>query len=294
MESAEMLYRAEISRKNPGCIIFALDQSSSMGDPLGHTPLAEHMPAGATTGRKADQVADIVNRFLFELTSRCTSADGIRDYFHMGVYAYGADVGPAFKGGLAGRQLAALSEVGDNPVRIEERQREVPDGAGGTTRLPIQFPVWIDPVASDGTPMRRALEQIHAILAGWVSEHVDSFPPIVLNITDGEADADPEAASAQLRQLKTRHGDVLVFNAHVSSRAAQPVWFPASEEGLPDDFARQLFRMSSVLPPSMVTAAEGLGFPVGPQSRGFVFNADIVTLVHFIDIGTRVALEPVR
>jgi hypothetical protein len=39
----------------------------------------------------------------------------------------------------------------------------------------------------------------------------------------------------------------------------------------------------------LVEAAKAEGFAAGPQSRGFVFNADLVSIVRFLDIGTRVA-----
>ena len=71
--------------------------------------------------------------------------------------------------------------------------------------------------------------------------------------------------------------------------ATDPIEFPEDEAGLPDDFARLLFRMSSVLPPKLVEAAKSDGFAVGPHSRGFVFNADLVAVIRFLDIGTRVA-----
>ena len=54
-------------------------------------------------------------------------------------------------------------------------------------------------------------------------------------------------------------------------------------------FATLLFRMSSQLPPRLQEAARGDGFRVGPMARGFVFNADLVAIVRFLDIGTRVA-----
>jgi hypothetical protein len=39
----------------------------------------------------------------------------------------------------------------------------------------------------------------------------------------------------------------------------------------------------------LLDAAKADGYPVGPLSRGFVFNADLVSIVRFLDIGTRVA-----
>jgi hypothetical protein len=80
---------------------------------------------------------------------------------------------------------------------------------------------------------------------------------------------------------------VLLFNLHLSQVAAAPIVFPANESGLPDSFARQLFQMSSVLPDSMVAAARSLELPSQGGSRGFIFNADMPSLVQFLDIGTR-------
>jgi hypothetical protein len=49
-----------------------------------------------------------------------------------------------------------------------------------------------------------------------------------------------------------------------------------------------LFRMSSSLPPRMLEEARREGFPVGETAKGFVFNADLVAVIRFLDIGTRV------
>jgi hypothetical protein len=65
------------------------------------------------------------------------------------------------------------------------------------------------------------------------------------------------------------------------------VEYPDNEEGLADQFARLLFRMSSTLPSHVVSAGRQEGLPVSDASRGFVFNADMVTLIRFLDIGTR-------
>jgi hypothetical protein len=47
--------------------------------------------------------------------------------------------------------------------------------------------------------------------------------------------------------------------------------------------------MSSPLPPRLLEAARAENFPAGPGSRGFVFNADLVSVIRFLDIGTRVS-----
>jgi len=274
-----MAYSAEISRGNPSCLAFLIDQSGSMNDPFG---------AGEGNQKKADGVADAINRLLQNLVIKCAKEEGIRDYFHISVIGYGARVGPAFAGALSGRQLVPISEVGNSPARVEQRNKKVPDGAGGLVDQQVRFPVWFEPIANGGTPMRQALGEAKTIVEGWLNQHPNCFPPIVINITDGEStDGDPLPASEEIRKLKSNDGEVLLFNVHLSSQRAAAVEYPASETGLPDQFAQQLFRMSSALPSYMVDIAKKEGMNVGEGSRGFVFNADMVAVIKFLDIGTR-------
>ena len=88
--------------------------------------------------------------------------------------------------------------------------------------------------------------------------------------------------------MKTTDGNVLLFNAHISNSQSNPVEFPAKEDGLPDNFAKLLFRMSSQLPPKLLEAAKNEGYGGKPGTRGFVFNADLVSVIRFLDLGTKV------
>lgn len=278
-----MPYTAEISRANPSSMIFLIDQSGSMADPFG----------GEEQKSKADILAMNINHNLQNLVIRCAKAEGVRDYYHVGVIGYGAQVGPAFSGALAGRELVPLSEVANNPARIEERPRKVPDGAGGLVEEKVRFPIWFEPVARGATPMCEALTRASSLVDGWLDEHPDCFPPIVMNITDGEAtDHGGDVtklldAAESVKQLASSDGNVLLFNAHISAGAPTPIEFPDSEERLPNEYARVLFRMSSLLPPHLRSAAEEEEFSVSPASRGFLFNADQVAIIKFLDIGTR-------
>jgi hypothetical protein len=274
-----MPYTAEISRVNPSCLLFLIDQSGSMSDPFG---------AGELRKIKADGVADAINRLLQNLVIKCAKSDGIRDYYHVGVFGYGAHVGPALGGALAGRDLVLISEIADMPTRLEERTRKVDDGAGGLLEQTIKFPIWLDPVAQGGTPMCQALTQAHTILQRWLAEHSSCFPPIVINITDGEAtDGDPSSPAQALQSLASNDGEVLLFNLHVSSHRVPKIEFPDTEANLPDQYAQLLFRMSSLLPPHLQSAAQQEGYPITAETRGFGFNADLVALIQFLNIGTQ-------
>lgn len=273
-----MAYSAEISRVNPTCFVFLVDQSASMSDPIG----------GESVQSKADVVADAINRLLTELSVKCAKEEGVRDYFHVAVVGYGSSVGSAYAGVLAERDLVPLSEVADNPARVEERAKKVSDGAGGLVETTTRFPVWMDPVASGGTPMCRAFHYAESIVSKWLVEHPGCFPPIVLNLTDGEStDGDPTVAAADLHTHASADGTALLFNLHVSASGASPVTFPDADLTLPDTYARTLFGMSSILPTDMRSYAATQGFPVSDGTRGFVYNADIASIVQFLDIGTR-------
>lgn len=273
-----MPYSAEISRTNPSCFLFLVDQSGSMEDGW----------AGEPGKQKADGLATIINRLLQNLVLKCAKSEGVRDYYHVGVIGYGSSVGPAFGGALAGKELAPISAIANLPARIEERTKKVDDGAGGLVEQSIKFPVWFDPVAKGGTPMGAALGQARKVLTTWLADHPQGFPPIVINITDGEStDGDPSAAAAALRDLHTDDGNVILFNLHLSSQQAAPVQFPCSDSGLPDKWAKLLFQLSSPLPEFMGRIASQEGFPIGDGARGFAFNADMVTVIQFLDIGTR-------
>jgi hypothetical protein len=273
------MYSAEISRANPTIFVFLLDQSASMQDPIG----------SGEGQRKCDVVANALNRLLSELTIKCAKEEGVRDYFSVSVIGYGAsNVEPALAGVLAGRILVPLSEIAADPARLESRPKKVPDGAGGLVEQEIKFPVWVDPVARGGTPMVGALTRAQSVVSGWLNEHPSCFPPVILNLTDGEAnDGDPTAAAEGLRQLASADGAALLFNLHVSSDNSSPVSFPDSDEGLQNQYARLLFNMSSILPDHMRAYAQQQGVTVSERTRGFVFNADMTSVVQFLDIGTR-------
>ncbi|MCI0618262.1 VWA domain-containing protein, partial [bacterium] len=210
------------------------------------------------------------------------------DYYHVGVIGYGATVGTRFVGHLASKELSPISLIANSPTRIEERSKKIDDGAGGLIDQTIKFPIWFDPIADGGTPMCQALGQAKTIIQNWINDHQTCFPPILINITDGEAtDGDPTEIANDIRAIASLDGNTLLFNVHVSSQKASPIEFPDHEGGLPDEYARRLFRMSSTLPTHLQNAARQEGYRILEASKGFVFNADIVSVIRFLDIGTR-------
>ncbi len=281
-------YSQEISRANKGCVLFLLDQSFSMREPL-----------GGSSRRKMDELVTAINSWLENMIIRAGAGGTVKDWFDIGVVGYRTDdeseplIESALQGRLADRVLVSISEIAENTARTEQIVKKLPDEeTGEILEMPATKRVWVDPKGEGGTPMCQVLYQAFEILEKWIEEHPTSFPPIVIHITDGESqDGDPIPYANSLRELETEDGHVLLFNCHLSTSAADSFMFPASDEILPDELAKILFEMSSELPASIYKLATSEGIELQPNARGMAFNGDMVVLIQFLDMGTRAALR---
>src|SRR5262245_26690332 len=214
-----MAFSAEISRNNPTCRLFLFALSSSMDGPF----------SGQPGRKKSEGVADAVNRLLQNLVLKCAKSTGVRDYFHVGVIGYGSDAKPVLVGTTLSRPLLPISAIANAPLRVETRQRAVDDAAGGLVEQSYKYPIWFEPVANGKTPMNSAMELTKEIVGGFLATHPDCFPPLVVNLTDGQpTDANPLNMATELKALKSSDGNVLLFNAHLSSATGAPITFPAA------------------------------------------------------------------
>jgi hypothetical protein len=152
---------------------------------------------------------------------------------------------------------------------------------------------WITPKSKNQTPMRQAFLLAHDVLVPWIEQHPQSYPPTVINITDGQANDCTyqelmEAANA-IRQLHTADGNVLLFNIHISDSSANPIYFPCTKDELAsaDEYAEILFDISSDLPGNYnkpiaeFTKKELIG-----AYTAMVVNAPITKLIALLNIGT--------
>ena len=262
-----MTYQRPIDRRHPGCLIFLLDQSGSMAQPIG---------GGQASASKADALADIINDLLHSIIRRCVKdPDGPpRHYYDIGIIGYGDEARSGFGGALSDRPLASVAEVASATLRVEER-----DG--------VVAPVWFGPAAQNRTAMCAAFDLAGQVASGWIGAHQDSFPPIVINVSDGKAtDGDPGQWAQRLRGLRTLDGELLLFNINLSSDAMKPIAFPSHARDLPDDYGRQMFSLSSQLPDFMRKLAKERGLPADVGARGFVCNADFSTVIQALAVGT--------
>jgi hypothetical protein len=265
----EDIRRLTISSTNPCLIIYLVDQSQSMAERFGN---ANHS--------KAEEVADAINDTIYEIGLRCISSMGeIKNRFELAVIGYGKKVNQVhsgWEGALSGKWVVSIRDIFDHPISEVNGK-----------------PVWINPYAETNTPMTKAFENARMLCEDWINwgNHMDSHPPIIINITDGEA-TDAGSSYSPLREevkklkgLRTNYGHVNILNIHISSSHGDVISFP-SEPRRNDKIATLLFEMSTALNENMIRIAQNKGYNVNSDSRGYVFNGGASDLINFLNIGT--------
>lgn len=241
---------------------------------------------------KSEAVAAIIDMLVDELVCRCRREDGIHDYFDVAILGYsGNGVVPLLGNG----EFAGVADIVKSPVpvrRISVR-RTMPDGR----QMPafVERHRWIEGRASGATPMCAALEEAGRMVARWcvTAANRNSYPPVVMNITDGEAsdagDGELLAAGGRIRDCATADGNVLLFNIHLAGGdpAPSPVCFPSSRGEVPSlPHAGLLYDMSSVVP-SCYDELVRESHPASlPPFRAIGYNCTMDELFGMLAIGT--------
>ena len=291
-------YAKPIKRDAPGAIVLLVDQSGSMGS------------VWDGGGTKSVGVAESINNLLESLVLASIRNRGdVYPYFDVAVIGYGGS------GKNAIRSLLPKTTIAD-PIRsIDKISRQAKVESSTRNGIAEERSVWITPHHDGQTPMCEALITATQILKPWVEKNMNSFPPIVMNVTDGvSTDGAPQLPARDLLSLKTNDGSVLLLNINIggpsdgsalggaagtpapaplpkkpsgsSTVTMRRILFPNDSIPLPNEAARTLFDMSSVIPEPLRKRAEDLEISLLVGARGFCYNATAADLTRFFDIGT--------
>ncbi|MDP1813710.1 MAG: hypothetical protein Q8K92_04615 [Leadbetterella sp.] len=282
-------YDTRIARDRPACFLFLIDQSGSMNDHWANS-----------TKTKAELVADYVNNGINELINICQKSESKPiHYFDICVIGYGQndeDAQILWQGNLSDKIFVSPADLKDNPTGNQgeiEVERRTFKGVS-TVKIPISY--WFSPVAATLTPMGAAIDLGTKLLTDWVSEHQNSFPPIVINITDGEqTDCENDELiqkAFNLKQTKTLYGNTLLFNIHITSDERDSVLFPSSLNDLPkEQQCETLYNMSSNLPEifnrRIAQEIKKVDLVAHTQYVALGYQTSISHFIKFLDIGTK-------
>lgn len=279
------MYSQEITRRHRAAIVVAIDQSCSMSG---------RMTLNGWNLTKAEAVSMVVGQLVDELILHANRDNTIRHYYDIALVGYSGDEVYSLLG----------DEIAFHPITMLA-EREVPRIAytlshktinGDTRNILNEVSMWAKPAAQGATPMYKMICSVTNLVEEWCSrsENRDSFPPLVFNITDGEAsDAGYDmlrSAAHRLQSIGTTDGKTLFVNIHISSDTNHtPIIFPnLNEVPLAIHHAHLLMDMSSIMPESLHPyIVECRSWFASPPYIAMSYNASMSELVAMLNIGSR-------
>ncbi len=278
------MYSQEITRCHRAAIVIAVDQSSSMGG---------RMTLNGCDISKAEALSMVIGRLIDELILRSHRDNGYRHYYDIALLGYSEDrVYSLFGDDIAFYPITTIAN---------KRVRRVPymlsyNTLKGNSRIFCEdVSLWVEPHAQGSTPTYKMLNCVTKLVEEWCSkeENRDSFPPLVFNISDGEAsDANYDmllSAAQRLRNTATTDGNTLFVNVHISSNTEySPIVFPTHIEVPSTRYARLLMEMSSEIPEQFNNYVLHCRTRYAhPPYIAMSYNASLSELVAMLNIGTR-------
>jgi hypothetical protein len=245
-------------------------------------------------------LADAVNSWLREMIRNITPYETSGNRLHIGVLGYRTDMEaqPIIESLLLREQsvdgLAGLSDIAAHPQRFDRVTPSAENAESGDIReAAVELPAWVSPTGEGGKPTCSALLKAYDLMEAWTGEHPNSFPPLVVNITDGESqEGDLLPYADPITDLETNEGHVQLWNCHLVNRGLlelrgenvdPPILFPGSQKGLPDDLAGMLYEVSSTLSERLRERLSTDNFSLQAGARGLAYNADRSTLIRFLN-----------
>ena len=279
-------YTARVDREHPTAFIFLVDHSYSMTRKCNYQ--GEYISLSEIVSR-------IVNNQINEMVERCVKNNETRHYFDIAMIGYGEEAYSAWNGALEGKDFVTPEEIRDNPFKKITVTEEVRTRKG-ITQKNVEKKQWM--VARDDgnwTRMDKALKRAEGLLEDWLTTHQnkDCYPPVVINITDGEyngvTDDTMIQLSNELKSMYTNDGNVLFFNIHIVPDIDETIIFPSDQSNLNGNvYGENLFAMSSLLP--LIYNQQISDYfhvdDVNMRYRAMAVNAGMEPLVKFIKIGT--------
>ena len=217
-QNVSELYTAHITKDNPTCALFIVNQSS---------PTCKEVLFEERMTPKTEVVSEIINRVIRSTISANynNENDGKSIYFDAigyGDYAYSLW---GNKGFLSMQEIAKSSN--DH--------------------------LWIKPRSEGGANLFMALRMAIKKIEKWIAMYPDSYPPSIIHITEyryhGADDSMMVQLANELKYLSTNNGNVLFFNIIITADDKKSLFFPSNRNKLTESYYGDMYYLlSSSLP----------------------------------------------
>ena len=277
------MYEQDITRARRTAFIITIDHSLSM---------KEEILFGGMRMPKSHAVAIATNRLIDELVLRSSRDGHTRNYYDVAVLGYSNNkVYSMLSDEIGFLPIDVLAAQGPRKMTVEFEWK-LPSGA--TTKVTEFVPEWVQPLACGSTPMYEMFVYVSNLVKDWCDNpaNKDSFPPMVINITDGTPSDSSEQElieiSEHIRSMGTSDGKTLLFNIHIGSDDSCKLFFPRRDELEPrNHFAYLMAEMSSTIPEAFEDAVMSLrGDFAHPPFLAMGYNTTMVELIAMLNIGS--------
>ncbi len=289
------MYEQKVTSETPTLIIILIDQSTSMERIMAQK--------GTQTYRISTMAKIVSDNLLYTCLRKAMRGTKIKQYVEFAIIGYGISVHSALP-------RVNLDEFPIDMERLKQEAQKTDTEEGEL--VPRAKREWVEERSDGLTPMVAALKQARKIIEDWIPTHKSSYPPTIINLTDGMPNDDEKYLemlengyigdlsqtglineSNAIKQLHTDDGNVMIANCHISSEQTITVEYPAyaSEIEKIDPLARILFEMSSTIPEPLRKLGNDPMFDMGLASNAkfFLFNAETKSMVNFMKFGTTTA-----
>jgi hypothetical protein len=285
------LYNKRMSRATPGLMVFLIDCSASMSFPMVRDS------TDPNTWTKFQAASTILDNFLYQCTIKCASEDKYKDYLDFVILGYGDNTFSPISKISTSEYPISVNKLDSSYESVEEFSEEELD----ETNSPLK---WINSDSVGGnTAMLNAFTKVKKIIEDWVKKHPDSYPPVLLNISDGMANDLPRDEEDNekldpsplfelcndIKKIQTNDGNTVIGNIHLSDVVGAYAKFPVSIDevlDIEDPAAVTLFEMSSTVPVPWLEKAQGFGFDIRPGGKFYIYNSDFDSFLSFFKFGT--------
>lgn len=242
-----MDYSQVISEENRGLFIITIDQSGSMLSPFQNVSMI-------TT--KSEIASMIASTIIDELVLRSQKEFRMSDpcpYCDIAVIGYSRnEVTSLIHDSTYVLPITALNP-NKHPVKCRTIEYVTKDNH--LDLILETWREWVEPKAVGITPTADMLSVVTKIVSEWCynRRNQDSFPPIIINITDGleryEYTRDVKTLSNIIKNTGTKYGKTLFFNVCISDTPRnERLQFPSPKDIDPSHPIAYLASISSELP----------------------------------------------